>query len=196
MSETQRRESCNERRKEWRSIASSAVFGFLVTLWLTAPAGAQDDRPPHVRPERGMQRLVDEAARRSPAIRGWLDRLERLDVTVYIRANAFMPMALEGRVGLLPVGGIHRYLVIELACERVELSQMTMLGHELFHAIEIAEEPSVVNPSTLADLYSRIGLQTGDSLGRRMFDTEGAVAAGERTRRELLTNTASHGHGT
>jgi hypothetical protein len=107
-----------------------------------------------------------------------------------------MPIDLDGRVGLLSAGGIHRYLVIELACQRIELSQMTTLGHELFHAIEIAEEPSVVNPSTLADLYSRIGLQTGGSTGRRTFETEGAVAAGNRARRELFTGTASHGHGT
>jgi hypothetical protein len=107
-----------------------------------------------------------------------------------------MPLDLEGRVGLLSTGGIHRYLVIDLACRRVELSQMATLGHELFHAIEIAEEPSVVNSSTLADLYSRIGLQTGDSPGRRTFETRAAVAAGERVRRELLTNAASHGHGT
>jgi hypothetical protein len=174
----------------------SAAFAFLVILLLAAPADAQHGRSPHVRPLSGMQHLVDEAARRSPAIREWLDRLESLDVTVYIRANAFMPLDLEGRVGLLSAGGIHRYLVIDLACRRVEFSQMATLGHELFHAIEIAEEPSVVNSSTLADLYSRIGVQTDDSPGRRTFETQAAVAAGKRARRELLMNTASHGHGT
>ena len=40
---------------------------------------------------------------------------------------------------------------------------MATLGHELFHAIEIAEEPAVVNPVTLADFYSRIGIETSDS---------------------------------
>src|SRR5260370_29363344 len=157
MSKTQRRQSCKERH----GLASSAALAFLVTLLLAAPAHAQDGRAPHVRLLRGMQHLVDEAARRSRAIRESLDRLESLDVTVYIRANAFMPLDLEGRVGLLSAGGIHRYLVIDLACRRLELSQMATLGHELFHAIEIGEEPSVVNSSNLADLYSRLGLLQG-----------------------------------
>lgn len=178
-----------------RRTLALAIAGFLL---LAAPAFAHDDadRPPHVRPERGMQRLVDEAARRAPAIREWLDRLEELDVTVYIRAKAFTQSDLEGRVALLSAGGSHRYLVIELACGRSELSQMAALGHELFHAIEIAEEPSVVNPGTLAALYSRIGIQTGDSRGRRTFETDGAAAAGDRARRQLLANTTRHGHGT
>ena len=69
---------------------------------------------------------------------------------------------------------------------------MATLGHELFHAIEIAEEPSAVSPQTLADLYSRIGRQTGDDSGRRTFET---AAAGVRARRQLLTSTR-HGNGT
>ncbi len=73
---------------------------------------------------------------------------------------------------------------------------MATLGHELFHAIEIAEAPSVVSPETLADLYSRIGTKTGDSRGVRTFETEAAAAAGLRARRQLLTSTTRQGHGT
>ena len=62
---------------------------------------------------------------------------------------------------------------------------MTTLGHELFHAIEIAEEPSAVSPDTLADLYARIGRKTGDRSGLRTFETEAAAAAGLRARRQL-----------
>jgi hypothetical protein len=64
---------------------------------------------------------------------------------------------------------------------------MATLGHELFHAIEIAEEPSVVSADTLADLYARIGRKTGDSAGHRTFETEAAAAAGLRARRQLTT---------
>ncbi len=156
-------------------------------------------RTPHVTPRPSpaghASALVDEAARRSPAIREWIDRLQELDVTVYVRARTFTQLDLEGRVALLSTAGGHRYLVIELACGRSELTQMATLGHELFHAIEIAEEPSVVDAETLADLYSRIGRKTGDSGGLRTFETEAAAAAGLRARRQLLTSTR-HGHGT
>ena len=43
-----------------------------------------------------MQHLVDEAARRAPAIREWLDRLENRDVTVYIRAKALTRSTSKG----------------------------------------------------------------------------------------------------
>ena len=166
-------------------------------LAFASPAVAQDGfvQPPHVRGEGGMQRLIDEAARRSPAIQDWIDRLQTLDVTVYVRARVFTQIDLDGRIALVSMTGSRRYLMIELACGRSELVQMTTLGHELFHAIEIAEEPSAVNAETVADLYARIGSQTGNTRGQRTFETEAAIAAGLRARRQLLSPTR-HGHGT
>jgi hypothetical protein len=184
-------------RRVCKATVGFAGFAGLAFLALAPAAFAQDERPraPHVRPERGLRRLVDDAARRSPAIQEWIDRLEQLDVTVYIRAKAFTQIDLEGRVALLSPAGAHRYLVIELACGRTELAQMSTLGHELFHAIEIAEEPSVVDTETLADLYTRIGMKTGDSRGLRTFETAGAAEAGDRVRKQLLTTTRP-AHGT
>lgn len=166
-------------------------FGmFFLFFFVTTPALAQTA---HVRGEGGMQRLVDGAAQRSSVIREWIDRLEELDVTVYVRGRVFTRQDLDGRIGLLSAAGGHRFLIIELACGRPEVTQMATLGHELFHAIEIAEEPSVVSAATLADLYSRIGIQTGDHTGRRTFETEAAAAAGLRARRQLLSTRTDHG---
>jgi hypothetical protein len=149
--------------------------GFAGLAFLAVAAAAMAQAPPHVRGENGMQRLV----------------------AVYVRARPFTAIDLDGRVALLSVTAAgHRYLVIELACGRSELTQMTTLGHELFHAIEIAEEPSAVNADTVAALYTRIGKKTGESPGLRTFETEAAAAAGLLARRQLLTRPARHGHGT
>jgi hypothetical protein len=177
-------------RKKRFGFASVASFAFLA---LATPALAQ---PPHVRGEGGMQRLIDDAARRSPEIRASIDRLQDLDVIVYVRARLLTQPDLDGRVALLSAVRGRRYLVIELACGRSELTQMATLGHELFHAIEIAEEPSAVSAETLATLYARIGIKTGDRQGRRTYETEAAAAAGMRARRQLLTNTTRHANGT
>jgi hypothetical protein len=184
-----------EGRKGRNNRLGFARFAGFALLALAAPAIAQEAGPPspHVRGEAGMQRIVDGAAQRSSAIREWIDRLEESDVTVYVRARVFTQLDLDGRIGLLSVAGGHRFLLIELACGRSELSQMATLGHELFHAIEIAEEPSVVSAATLADLYSRIGTQTGDYRGRRTFETEAAAAAGLHARRQLLSTRTGHG---
>ena len=61
-----------------RRFPSLATAGLLGALCQPAPAIAQDDsmRAPHVRPEKGLRALVDEAARRAPSIRALIDRLE------------------------------------------------------------------------------------------------------------------------
>jgi hypothetical protein len=183
-------------RLQWIARIGRAGAGALMLMTLTAPAAAQADGAPqpHVRGDDDMRRLIDDAASRSPAIHEWIDRLQELDVTVYVRTKTFTQRDLEGRVALLSRAGSHRYLVIELACGRTAVEQMATLGHELFHAIEIAEEPSVVNADTLAAFYTRIGIKTGDSGGVRTFETGAAAAAGLRARRQLLTTTRnSHG---
>jgi hypothetical protein len=166
--------------------AAAAAVG--VTSAQTQVAPVDGIHVPHVRPEHEVRELVGDAARGSPAIRGLIDRLEALDVTVYVRIRAFLQTDLEGRVALLSANGAHRYLVIELACGRPRLSQMATLGHELYHAVEIADEPSIVDARTLAAFYGRIGRRTEAWGGRQTFETEAAADAGLRARRELLTN--------
>ena len=200
------RKSC----KESSGFAASALLVSLVTAAVVvtpAPAQAQvapvddstvdDSAPaPHVRPEAELRALVDDATRGAPSIRGLIDRLEALDVTVYIRVRAFAQPDLEGRVALLSVVGEHRYLVIELACPRTRLAQMATLGHELYHAVEIANEPSIVDARTLAAFYTRIGRRTDDWSGRQMFETDAAADAGVRARRELVINSTRRANGT
>jgi hypothetical protein len=182
-------------------IPALASAGILLHL-AAAPAIAQPlvndatPPPPHVRPEHGVRALVEEAARRSPVIRDLIDQLEALDVTVYVRARVFAQSDLEGHVALLASAGGHRYLMIELACGRPEITQMATLGHELFHALEIASEPSIVDTRTLATFYARTGMETSNTAGRRTFETAAAAAAGQRARRELLTITTRHRNGT
>ena len=177
-----------------------AGFAFLATavVLATAPVIAQEAGTPprHVRPEHGVRSLVEEATRRSPLIRELIERLEELNVTVYIRARTFLITDVEGRIALLSAAGSHRYLVIELACGRPGFAQVATLGHELFHATEIAAEPSIVDARTLAAFYTRIGTQTSDSIGRRTIETQSAADAGRRARRELLTSNKRNAHGT
>lgn len=193
-SRTSRKDS---RSQERPGVARIAAVAFLVSTLTAAvvvtSAQAQvapvDATPvPHVRAEPEVRELVADAARGSQEIRSLIDRLEELDVTVYVRARTFVQTDLDGRVALLAAASGRRYLVIELACGRPRLTQMGTLGHELYHAVEIAEEPSVVDARTLAALYTRIGRRTDYWGGRMMFETEAAADAGLRVRRELFTN--------
>ena len=182
------------------SFAAAACFAGVLIVAFGAPLQAQiapaDVSAPHVRPAPELRTLVSEAAEGSPAIRTLMDRLETMNVTVYIRSATFIYSDLEGRVALLAGVVGHRYLVIELACGRARLSQMAALGHELHHAVEIANEPSVVDTRTLAAFYERIGRQTGNAGGRLTFETDAAANAGLRARRELLVNLTRRSNGT
>jgi hypothetical protein len=180
-----------------RRIVRLATAGLLAIIGRPAHAIAQDgcQPPAHVRPEKALRSLVDEATRRSPAVRALIDQLEGLDLTVYIRVRSFDQFDLEGRVGILAGADTHRYLVIELARGRTGDMQIATLAHELFHATEIAREPSVVDVPSLAALYARIGIETDNHGGRRTFETEGAAAAGQQTRRELWAYRARRANG-
>jgi hypothetical protein len=143
--------------------------------------------PPHLRPEIALRPLLEQAAQRSPSIRAMIDRLEATDVIVYVRLRQFTRSDLNGRVALLssrPAG--QRYLVVELACGRPDVVTIATLGHELFHALEIAAQPSIVDARSLAAFYATAGEKTGDRQGQLTFETRGAEAAGVQVRRELF----------
>lgn len=172
-----------------------SLFAFAAPLVAQTAADTRRIASPHVRPIGDLHALVTEAARRSPAIRGLLEELEALDVVVYIRTRAFPDVERDGHVALLSVIEGHRYLVIELSCGRSILAQMATLGHELFHAVEIAREPSIVDARSLAAFYERVGRETSNWGGRRTFETNAAAQAGQRARRELLTNSGRSANG-
>jgi len=143
---------------------------------------------PHLRPEVMLRPLVEQAAERSPSIRELIDRIEASDLIVYVRMRQFAQSDLNGRVALLsamPAG--QRFLVIELACGRADVVTLSTLGHELYHAVEIADEPSIVDAGGLAAFYARVGSRTGDVQGHLTFESRGAEQMGVRVRRELFT---------
>src|SRR5262245_12330244 len=134
------------------------VMALLVVIVIAdQPARAEDGwNPPHVRPETAAtQELVAVAIARSPTIRAMLDRIARTDVVVYVRQRQFGDSTLDGHIGVLSSVGGRRYLVIELACGRSWVDQISTLGHELHHAIEIADHESIVDSRTLAVFYER-----------------------------------------
>ena len=173
-----------------------ALLAFLVTTTLSPARVHVQALVAHLRPEtQGLRALTAQAAERSPIVRALIDRLDQSAVIVYVRHRVFGPVLVDGRIGLLSVGGQHRFLVIELACDRSELVQMATLGHELHHALEIAGEPSVVDARTLAQFYARVGSAMQPMGVTMTFETQAAADTGARVRHELLTSPTRSAHG-
>jgi hypothetical protein len=109
-------------------------------------------------------------------------RLERSDVIVYVEEVPRLPASLEGRMMMLPTSHGQRYVRIQIALRGAPDDSIALLGHELQHAIEVAQETAVNDQDELAALYQRIGMRGGD----KIYDTFAAQEVGRMVRRELL----------
>ena len=85
---------------------------------------------------------------------------------------------------ILPNAHGQRYVRIQIALRGGQDDSVAVLGHELQHAFEVAQEPWVYDQATLAALYQRIG--TGVPGGYHIYDTAAAQEIGRIIRRELL----------
>ena len=84
------------------------------------------------------------------------------------------------RVVPLPEG--HRYLRIQVGGHTGSNDSIALVGHELRHALEVAESPEVRDEASLIALYERIGHH---SAGTHHYDTGAAQAAGRKVKAEL-----------
>jgi hypothetical protein len=169
---------------------------FLLAFTLTPRRVCAQALVPHLRPETSQLRsLTTRAAGRSPIVRELIDRLDQSSVIVYLRHRVFGPVTVDGQIGLLSASSTHRFLVIQLACDRSELTQMATLAHELQHALEIAGEPSVVDIPTLMRFYTRVGSALQPIGVTMTFETRAAADIGARARHELLASPTRSAHG-
>jgi hypothetical protein len=138
----------------------------------------------HVRSEdKAVRQLLKRGFTHSITFRTLMAQLERSNVIIYIEQVPRLPAALEGRMMMLPSAHGTRYVRIQLAMRGSPDDAIAVLGHELQHALEVAQEDWVNDQATLVALYRRIG--TGP-YGQHTYDTLAAQEVGRIVRRELL----------
>jgi hypothetical protein len=138
----------------------------------------------HVRTtDRFLQRLIAEGIDRSPTLYALMARLEATDVIVYVQPVTQLPGSIIGRLVLLPYGGTQRYLRVQIELGQPPDETIALIGHELRHALEVAEAYDVHDEKGLISLYKRIGDRKSESQHR--YDTSAARWAGRRVQREL-----------
>jgi hypothetical protein len=154
------------------------LFGPVVAP--TAESALLEAPTRHVRAtDAPMRSALRRGYRQSPSFAGLLARLQQSDIYVYVEEVARLPDSLEGRLMMLPIAHGHRYVRIQVTTRGTPDDAIAVLGHELQHAVEVAED--VVDQGTLARLYRRIGMRGGDHL----YDTAAAQQMGRTVRREL-----------
>lgn len=128
-----------------------------------------------------IRRLLKKGVRHSPSFAALVRRLQDSDVYVYVELVDRLPGALEGRLMMLPTAHGHRYVRIQIALRGSLDDSVAVLGHELQHAVEVANAGDVIDQVSMAKLYERIGSRGGE----HVYDTVAAQEMGRTVRREL-----------
>jgi hypothetical protein len=174
-----------------RSIWMLVLFLFACSL--RARAAEPGFHDPHVRSnEIDLLDDLAKGARRSATLRRLLDRLEDSDVVVYLMFDRAMPPNTAGHISLISAVPGRRYLRISIDRRIGGCQRLAILGHELQHAVEIADARAVTDQEGVASLYRRIGFRS-DNGRNDCFESRLAIETGLRVQREALAATAATG---
>ena len=127
--------------------------------------------------------MLATGIKRSTTFAGLVRALDETDIIVYVETINALPPGLDGRLTFLTKAGGFRYLRVQVASHTGTHDLIAVIGHELQHAMEIAEHPNVQDSEGVAGLYKLIGLQAP---GVERYDTTAARSVGRRVRAELL----------
>jgi hypothetical protein len=161
----------------------------LIVMPFQASAPAASDVPiPHLRPlHKDAARIVADGMAHSATFRSLANALEQSDVIVYVELRPDMQEGVGGSLRFLARSATHRFLRIQLSLSDSTLWRVALLGHELQHAVEVANAPDVDSSESLRALYRRIGVATGPD----SYDSVAARQVGYVVRDELSSNSAS-----
>jgi hypothetical protein len=156
---------------------------------LDAPTAATDAGP-RVRPvDSRAAAVLLEGIARSATVRSLVDRLEELNVIVYLESQPGLRRGLAGTLTFMTTTPTFRYVRISLSPMLSADMLISVLGHELQHALEVAQARSIVSDSSLEAYYRRHGIAMKSHTSG--WDTFAARDAGELVRREIAGTHAS-----
>lgn len=171
-----------------------AYVALIALTFAPAAAVAADEiravpHTPRVRPNDGRAAAtLLQGIARSETIRLIVDRLEALQVIVYVEMQPALQRKLAGRMVWMTATRPFRYVRVSLSPELGGETLIAVLGHELQHAMEVALAPSIVDEPSLEAYYQKHGISTrSHSSG---WDTQAARDAGDLVRREIAASPA------
>jgi hypothetical protein len=130
-----------------------------------------------------MGAVIRAAAERSVTFRELVRTIDATDGMVYVEPGRCGHGVRACLVGVM-ASGPHRMLQIKVDPKKEEWDLMGSIGHELRHAVEVLEEPSVTSSAAMYMFYDRIARRSGDS-AFGAFETNAAVDAGIAVRAEV-----------
>jgi hypothetical protein len=146
---------------------------------------AQDVSTRHVRAtDSRILRVIDAGIEGSATFRSLVAILNESDVIVYVEPN-LTRQALGGYLAHnIVVQGQYRYLRIAMEIAGSERRLVSLLAHELQHAVEVAQTPEARDPKSLERLFSRRAIAFGCG-GTTCSETQAAKDVEYVVKREL-----------
>lgn len=129
-----------------------------------------------------LENLIRDTARRSPTFARMLKALEETDVIVQLVEEWQLPPPMLARTLFAGLGGDFRILRIQMGRGGAGIDRAALLGHELFHALEIGSDSTVRDDAAVFELYRRIGFVTP---GETRVDSAAAGHVGRQIAREI-----------
>ncbi len=126
--------------------------------------------------------LIEEARAGSATVRALFDRLDRSDLIVYVQLvpRFEKPRAATSIISAVPEA---RFVLISITTLSGQADRYLLLGHELQHAVELADAPHVRDRQAMSAHYERIGWRDRPNV----YETAAALDAGHAVRREMVT---------
>jgi hypothetical protein len=179
-----------------------ALLAAIIAVSVGGHAAASSPAPVNptarVRPmQPKVEKLLATGMDRSAAFRRLVREIEASDVIVYIEARRDLRAGLGASMRYVATSASDRFVRIQLDARHNPLVLVALLGHELQHVVEVAQNRSIRSADDLRAFYRKTGLRTGPDA----FDSEAARQIGYLVREELLgrpasdVRMASAGHG-
>lgn len=138
----------------------------------------------HLRPMRAwIAAAVEYGARASPTMARLVDDVAAVPMIVHVEEAEGPRQGWDGRIQFVAASGDWLFLRIEVR-RHERPTAAAIVAHELQHALEV-HLAGVRSRAEFEALYRRSGVR--NQTAAEQYDTPAAVAAGERTLRELET---------
>jgi hypothetical protein len=157
------------------------ALGLLFTSAALAKASDPEARVRVSHPR--LARLLEAGEGRSATLRDLVARLQLSDVIVHLEgAPPGHPIA--GGMQFVGAVALTRYVRVTVRADLPAEALMALIGHELRHAVEVAENPEIRDEPSFRNYYQEWGRPS--HRGRTVtYDTRAAVEAGQRVAVEL-----------
>lgn len=127
------------------------------------------------------RRVLHLGVQASPTLARMAVALQETDLIVTIQATR-LPRLVRGDAQVVAAAGTVRHVRIRLGVPAATCDLVSVLGHELRHALEFAQMPEIRDRSSLVRAYARIGAPLK---GDGWWETDAAIEAGNIVAREL-----------